>query len=420
MIDPAYLKQEDLLEKVLTNLQKRGHNPEDVNKIKDIVTSRSRLIGEVETLQGQRNSRSKEIGQLMAKGADATEVEAIKAEVKKIGDDLKALKEKQEASQADYDDLLLSLPNILNEKVPQGSDENDNQLIRTHGDPDSLKKTLPHHEALEKENDIDFARGVKLAGSRFYVYNERLARLERKLAGFMLDTHGEAGYRERFVPFVVRDECMRGTGQYPKFQDEYYRLERDEMSLIPTAEVPLTNLYADEILSEEDLPIYLTAHTPCFRREAGAAGKDTKGLIRVHQFQKVELVKFVHPDKSAEELETLTANAEAILQKLNLTYRVMLLCSGDTSAASSQTYDIEVYMPGLGRWLEISSCSNFLDYQARRAKIRYKDPETRKNRFVHTLNGSGVACGRLVAALIEYHQKEDGTIDWQAIDKLLD
>ena len=236
----------------------------------------------------------------------------------------------------------------------------------------------------------------------------------------MLDTHGEAGYRERFVPFVVRDECMRGTGQYPKFQDEYYRLERDEMSLIPTAEVPLTNLYADEILSEEDLPIYLTAHTPCFRREAGAAGKDTKGLIRVHQFQKVELVKFVHPDKSAEELETLTANAEAILQKLNLTYRVMLLCSGDTSAASSQTYDIEVYMPGLGRWLEISSCSNFLDYQARRAKIRYKDPETRKNRFVHTLNGSGVACGRLVAALIEYHQKEDGTIDWQAIDKLLD
>jgi seryl-tRNA synthetase len=258
---------------------------------------------------------------------------------------------------------------------------------------------------------------VKIAGSRFYVYNEQAAKLERLLIQFMLKTHASNGYKERMIPYLVTDQCMFGTGQFPKFQDEYYRLSNDNLNLIPTAEVPLTNLFADEILKAESLPVCLTAATPCFRREAGSAGKDTRGLIRVHQFQKVELVIFSTPEKSSELHEKLTADAEAILKKLNLVYRVQLLCSGDTSSASSKTYDLEVWFPGLNRWVEISSCSHFLDYQARRAKIRYKNEEG-KNDYLHTLNGSGVAAGRLMAALMEYHQK-DGDIDFEKIETLL-
>ncbi len=276
----------------------------------------------------------------------------------------------------------------------------------------------PHYEIAEALSLVDFERGVKISGARFYVYNEQIARLERQLANFMLDLHAEAGYKERMVPLVVKDECMFGTGQFPKFADEYYRMDKDGLSLIPTGEVPLTNIYADEILNADQLPIKLTALTPCFRREAGSAGKDTRGLIRVHQFNKVELVKFVRPEESEKEWISLTNDAERVLQKLGLTYRVLSLCSGDMGFTSSITYDLEVYMPGLGRWLEISSCSNFKDFQARRAKIRYKN-EAGKNEYVHTINGSGVAAGRLIAALLEYHQTPYGKVDWAAIEAKL-
>ncbi|MCL1912189.1 MAG: serine--tRNA ligase, partial [Leptospirales bacterium] len=258
---------------------------------------------------------------------------------------------------------------------------------------------------------LDFERGVKLAGARFYVYRGLAARLERAIINFMLDLHTKThGYTETFGPFIVNDSSMTGTGQYPKFKDEYYRMERDGLSLIPTAEVTLTNLYRDEIIDAGELPIYLTMQSSCFRREAGAAGKDTRGLTRVHQFQKVELVKFTEPEKSAEEHEKLTADAEEVLKRLNLHYRVKLLCSGDTSASSSKTYDLEVWMPGLDRYLEISSCSNFLDYQARRAKIRYKKSGG-KPEFLHTLNGSGLAAGRTLAAIMENYQTASGGIE---------
>ena len=258
---------------------------------------------------------------------------------------------------------------------------------------------------------LDFERGVKLSGTRFYVYRNLAAKLERALLSFMLDLHStEHGYTETFAPFVVNDESMTATGQYPKFKDEYYRMEKDGLSLIPTAEVPLTNLYRDEILDKEKLPMYVVGQSSCFRREAGSAGRDTRGLVRVHQFQKVELVKFVEPETSFDELEKLVNNAEAVLQKLGLHYRVMLLCSADTSASSCKTYDLEVWMPGLNRYVEISSCSNFLDYQARRAKIRYKKAQGEKPSLIHTLNGSGVAAGRALAAVIENYQQKDGSI----------
>ncbi|MEQ9364594.1 MAG: serine--tRNA ligase, partial [Leptospirales bacterium] len=343
-----------------------------------------------------------------------------KAEVKGLGDGIGELEGQLSELETKLQDIVQGLPNWLDDAVPEGADENDNVELRVVGEKPFFDFTpLPHYEIGEKLGILDFERGVKLAGSRYYAYRGLAARLERALISFMLDTHtGDHGYTEMYVPALINDEGMYTTGQFPKFRGEYYSLDRDGLSLIPTSEVPLVNLHRDEILNEDDLPLALTAATSCFRREAGAAGKDTRGLIRVHQFQKVELVQFVHPDESERVHETMLSHAEAILQKLGLTYRVLLLCSGDIGATAVRTYDLEVWMPGLDRWLEISSVSNCRDYQARRGMIRYKgagggDKANKKPKtaYVHTLNGSGVAAGRCMAAIIENFQNADGTFE---------
>jgi len=332
--------------------------------------------------------------------------------MKQVGNQIKELETQLEVEEQRLHELNLSLPNLLDSKVPFGKSDADNIEIKTVGQKKDFSFVpKPHYEIGENLRIIDFERGVKLAGARAYTYFEKAAKLERALMNFMLDTHSkEHGYTEVWVPMLVNDTCMMTTGQYPKFKDEYYRIDRDELNLIPTAEVPLTNLYRDEILKEEDLPISVMAHTSCFRREAGSYGKDTRGIIRVHQFQKVELVKFTKPEESESEHQKMLSHAENILKKLELHYRVILLCSADTSNSSSITYDLEVWMPGLGRYVEISSVSNFKDFQSRRGKIRYKTKEG-KNQLVHTINGSGLAIGRTLAAIIENYQTTKGDFE---------
>ena len=318
-------------------------------------------------------------------------------------------KEQKENIGAKLEALLQALPNWLDPEVPKGGEEA-NKILRTEGSiPKFNFKPRTHYEIGEKQGLLDLERGVKLATSRFYSYWGLLARLERSLLHFMLDLQTkEFGYTEVFVPMLVNEDAMFGTGQFPKFRGEYYSLERDNLNLIPTAEVPLVNLYRNEILSEQELPIALTASSSCFRREAGAAGKDTRGLVRVHQFQKVELVQFTHPEQSASIHEKMLAHAEEVLRRLELPYRVLLKASGDTGASAAKSYDLEVWMPGLERWLEISSISNCWDYQARRAQIRFKSKaKGAKTRFVHTLNASALAAGRSMIAIMENYQTED-------------
>jgi seryl-tRNA synthetase len=408
MLDPKLIREEpERIRQVLKDRNMEG--VVDLDLLGAIDNERRTIISRTDELRETRNRVSKEIGKLKSKGGDASE---IMKEVQQVNDAIKELEGQLEAVNSRFDDMALSLPNILDSAVPVGKDEKDNIVVRTWGDkPVFSFQPKPHYEIGAELGILDFERGVKLAGTRFYVYRGLAARMERSIINFMVDLHStEHGYTETFGPFIVNDESMTGTGQYPKFQDEYYRIDRDGLSLIPTAEVTLTNLYRDEILEKEDLPIYITMQSSCFRREAGSAGRDTRGLIRVHQFQKVELVKFVEPETSFDELEKLTANAEEVLKRLNMHYRVLLLCSGDTSASSAKTYDIEVWMPGLDRYVEISSCSNFLEYQARRAKIRYRAEKGQRPSFLHTLNGSGLAAGRTLAAVMENYQQEDGTI----------
>jgi seryl-tRNA synthetase len=409
MIDPRLIRENiDYIRRVLKN--RNMEDVVDLALLERIDKERRRIITESDELREKRNRISKEIGNRKARGESADD---LMSEVQGLGDSIKKLDIKAEELEREYNDMLLSLPNVLDDSVPVGNDEHDNKTVRMWGKkPEFGFRPRPHYDIGVDLNILDFERGVKLSGTRFYVYRDLAAKLERAIINYMLDLHtGEHGYIETFGPFIVNDESMIGTGQYPKFKDEYYRIERDGLSLIPTAEVTLTNLYRNEILDREDLPIYITMQSACFRREAGSAGKDTKGLIRVHQFQKVELVKFVEPENSFNELEKLVADAEEVLRRLNLHYRVVLLCSGDTSAASAKTYDIEVWMPGLDRYLEVSSCSNFLDYQARRARIRYRRAKGEKPEFVHSLNGSGLAAGRTMAAIMENYQTEDGRIE---------
>lgn len=408
MLDNSFIIQNP--EKIRENLTKRGYEDTSlVDKLQEIINSKRKLQKDTEDLRSERNRVSKQIGQMKSKGEDTT---SLMESMKKVGDDIKKLEELLEAEENKMLDLNLSLPNLLDETVPLGKSEEDNVEVKTYGAKREFSfKPLPHYEIGESMKIFDFDRGIKLAGSRAYTYFGLGAKVERALMNFMLDVHTvERGYSEVWVPIMVNDESMKTTGQYPKFKDEYYRLDRDGLNLIPTAEVPLTNLYRDEILIEEELPKCITAHTSCFRREAGSHGKDVRGLVRVHQFQKVELVKFTTPEQSAHEHEKMLSDAETILQKLGLHYRVMLLCSKDTSNASSKTFDIEVWMPGLGRYMEISSVSNFKDFQARRGKIRYKT-KAGKNQLVHTLNGSGLAIGRTLAAVIENYQTEDGKFE---------
>ncbi|HNR87592.1 MAG TPA: serine--tRNA ligase [Spirochaetota bacterium] len=406
MINPKYIREDMALVRRMLTIRNM-EQAVDLGRLEALDAERRALVTRSDQLREQRNKLSKEIGARKAKKESADD---LMREVDGIAADIKDVNAKVEALEGEYNDLVLSVPNILDGSVPEGGGEEDNVVVRTWGEKPVFDFTpKPHFEIGVDMNILDFERGVKIAGTRFYVYRDLAARLERAIINFMLDLHTtEHGYTEVFGPYIVNDDSMIGTGQFPKFKDEYYRIERDGLSLIPTAEVTLTNLYRDEIIEKEDLPVYVTMQSACFRREAGSAGKDTRGLVRVHQFQKVELVKFVDPETSFDELESLVASAEEVLRRLNLHYRVLLLCSADTSASSAKTYDIEVWMPGLDRYVEISSCSNFIDYQARRARIRYRPVKGGKPEFLHTLNGSGLAAGRTLAAVMENYQTKDG------------
>ncbi len=381
----------------------------DIDQLLAVDAERRNRIAEVELLKQERNARSKAIGSLM-KERKLEEVDSLKAEVRELGEKVDALDACQRALDIELDAVLLSLPNLAHASVPVGVDESANPVVRTYGEAPVFDfEAKSHWDLGEALGLIDFTRTAKFSGSGFLSLIGAGSQLSRGLVQFMLDLHTtEHGYTEVLPPFLVNSDAVTGTGQLPKFPEEMYRIESDDLWLIPTAEVPLTNLYRDEIMTE-DLPVCLTGYTPCFRREAGAAGKMTRGMNRVHQFDKVELVKFVEPETSYDELEKLTTDAEAVLQKLGLHYRVIELCTGDLSFASAKTYDIELWAPGQETWLEVSSCSNFENFQARRASIRYRN-EAGKVTFVHTLNGSGVALPRLMVAIMEQCQQADGSI----------
>lgn len=393
-------------------MARRGIEPV-ASDILAIDEKRRQIQTKIQEKQHRRNEASKEVGKIKSSGGDAT---ALIDEVAALKSELSNMDEQDRELAAMLDNMLMDYPNILNADVPDGNDEEDNQLIRTYGEASLPDFSAKDHVALgEGLGMMDFTLGAKLSGSRFVVLKGDLSRLERAIAAFMLDVHTrEFGYTEYQPPYLVKGETMTGTGQLPKFALDLFRTT-DDRWLIPTAEVPLTNLVAGEIVEETSLPMRMTAYTPCFRAEAGAAGRDTRGMIRQHQFSKVELVSICHPDHSNEELERMTSCAETILQRLDLSYRVMKLCSGDTGFSAQTTYDIEVWLPGQnegkGMYREISSCSNCGDFQARRMKARYKSGESKSNELVHTLNGSGLAVGRTMIAILENGQCADGSIN---------
>jgi seryl-tRNA synthetase len=403
---------------VRERLKSRGGG--DENKVSDAANldeQRRKLLSEVEQLKALRNRVSKEIGALMGQ-KKLEEAEAKKKETRDIGEKISALDREVADVELRRDDLLLTLPNLPHASVPFGKTSEDNPEVRIWGEKPNLAfKPKPHVELCEKLKLIDFTRGAKLSGSGFLLYTGWGARLERALTQFLLDLHvHEHGYTEMSPPFVVSRDCMVGVGQFPKFVDQAYAVQEGadsstlgKLYLVPTAEAPIANVHREEILKESELPIFYCAYSPCFRAEAGAAGVGTRGMIRVHQFDKVELIKIVHPDQGYAELEKMVANAEKVLQLLGLHYRVIHLCTGDMGFASAKTYDIEVWAPGQGHYLEVSSCSNCEDFQARRMNMRFKT-ETGENRFPHILNGSGTALARLFVALIETHQQIDGSV----------
>ncbi len=364
------------------------------------------LLRQVELLRAQHNEASKQLGRAEDKPAE------LIASMRQMGEQISALQQETSQAKANRESLLLELPNIPHPGVPLGKDESDNTVVRTWGEPREFSfKPLPHWELGEKLDIIDFKRGVKLSGSRFYVLKGMGARLQRALISFMLDLHvTEHGYSEIYPPFMVRRECMVGSGNLPKFSDNLYHDSEDDFWFIPTAEVPLTNLHRDEILDADVLPLNYVACTACFRREKMAAGKDTRGIKRGHQFDKVELYKLTEPEKSDEEIEKLVADAEDVCRRLGIPYRVVQLCTGDLGFAACKTYDIEMWAPGCGEWLEVSSCSNCSDFQARRAGIRYRPQPGARPCFVHTLNGSGLALPRVLIAVLENYQQPDGTV----------
>ncbi len=381
----------------------------DMSELLKIDILYRKQLGEANDLRALRNTVSDEIAQAKRKGIDSND--AIQS-MRKVSQQIKELEEKTQASKLELDRHLLSLPNLPHESVPIGTNEKDNPLVREWGEERQTDFKLKNHLELgEALGLFDFERGAKISGSGFPLYTGKGAKLERALINFMLDIHTEQhGYTEIFPPFVVRPESAITTGQLPKFAEDMYPSEKDDLWLIPTAEVPVTNIHRDEIMTADQLPINYTAYSACFRREAGSYGKDTRGFLRLHQFNKVELVKFVTPENSYSELETLVTHAETVLQSLGLRYRVIELCSGDLSFSAAKCYDIELWAPGEQKWLEVSSCSNFEDFQARRGNIRYRKTSDKKVDFVHTLNGSGVATPRLLVALLETYQNEDGSI----------
>ncbi|MEO5590551.1 MAG: serine--tRNA ligase [Gemmatimonadaceae bacterium] len=378
-----------------------------IDRAQALDTDRRTTIQAVEERKAARNALTHEVARRKRAGDDATD---ILSQSRDLGEAISRLEKELAAFEGELEVAMLDLPNVTLESVPAGGEES-NSLVRSWGSPREDENLRPHWDLGVSLGLIDFERGAKVAGSGFIAFRGKGARLVRSLMNFMLDLHtSEHGYEEAWVPIVVNRRSMIGTSQLPKFEDDMYALRDEDMFLIPTAEVPLTNLHADEIFAATDLPRAITGYTPCFRREAGAHGKDTRGLIRVHEFDKVELVRMVTPESSAVELELLTGQAEKVLQLLGLPYRVVLLAAGDTGFASAMTYDLEVYAPGAATWLEVSSCSVFTDFQARRANIRYRPTEGGKPRFVHTLNGSGVAFPRVIAAILEHYQNADGTV----------
>jgi seryl-tRNA synthetase len=396
------------LELVREATAKRG-NPFDWSRFAEIEKLRRELIFEVEQKKAARNQATEEIAAARKAGEDAS---ARMAETRRLGDEIKQLDERLLGVDAEVRDLLLSIPNIPDAGVPVGPDETANVEVRRWGmPPDFDFAPKPHWEIGEDLRILDFERAVKLAKSRFALYRGAGAKLERALISFMLDLHAGKGYTEWLPPVLANTATLTGTGNLPKFADELFKCEMDDLYLIPTAEVVLTNLHRDETLEAAELPKHYCAFTPCFRREAGAAGRDTRGLIRLHQFNKVELVKFTSPETSFDELEGLLADASAVLEALGLAYRVVVLSTGDMGFASAKTYDIEVWMPSYDDYKEISSCSNCTDFQARRANVRYRPAPGEKSRFLHTLNGSGLAIGRTTAAVLENFQQADGSVE---------
>ena len=406
MIDIKKIR--DDFEATAAALARRGVEKERVEKARTLDEKRRALVGETETLKAKRNAASKDIGRIAKEGGD---IAAAKEEMRKVGDRIAEIDAELTVVERDLRETLLMIPNLPAPEIPTGMDSSANVVVRKWGewkDPDW--KILDHMAVGEKLGIFDFPRGVKLTGTGFPIILGQGAKLQRALIQYMLDVHcREQGYTEMLPPFVVNSDSMTGTGQLPKFAEDLYHCQIDDFWLIPTAEVPVTNYYRDDILSAKDLPVKLTAYTPCFRREAGSAGKMTRGMLRVHQFDKVEMVNFVHPETSFQQLEILVGEAEAILQGLGLHYRVLQLCSGDMGFSAAKCYDLELWAPGEQQWLEVSSCSCFTDYQARRLNCRFRDTDG-KTKLVHTLNGSGVALPRLMVALLEQHQNADGSV----------
>ncbi|PRX26424.1 seryl-tRNA synthetase [Orenia metallireducens] len=408
MLDLGFVREN--IDLVKDSLNKRATEA-PIDEFADIDIKRRELIQEVESLKQIRNEESSKIGLLKRDGKEE-EAQKVIRKMGEVADKIKDLDEKLKEYNQRLEDIMLRIPNIPNQDVPVGKDEEDNVCVRTWGEPTEFDFEAKAHWDLGVDLDIlDFERGAKVTGSRFTFLKNLGARLERALISFMLDIHtGEHGYQEIFPPFIVNSESMTGTGQLPKFEEDAFKLSGTDYYLVPTAEVPVTNMYRDEILAADDLPIYHTAYSACFRSEAGSHGRDTRGIIRQHQFNKVEMVKFVKPEDSYDELEKLVQNAETILQRLELPYRVVTLCTGDLTFSSAKTYDIEVWLPSYDTYREISSCSNFEDYQARRAGIKYRPEPNASTEYIHTLNGSGLAIGRTVAAILENYQNEDGSV----------
>ncbi|EJD6409625.1 serine--tRNA ligase [Providencia alcalifaciens] len=414
MLDPNLLRTE--LDAVAEKLARRGFTL-DVEKLRELEERRKVLQVETETLQADRNSRSKTIGAAKARGED---IEPLRQEVNLLGEKLDSAKAELDKLQQEIRDIALSIPNIPDDQVPDGKDDSDNVEVARWGKPREYDFEVKDHVSLgELTGGLDFPAAVKLTGARFVVMKGQIARMHRALAQFMLDLHTEQhGYQELYVPYLVNHDTLYGTGQLPKFGEDLFHtkpleeeVDSSTYALIPTAEVPVTNLVRDEILDENDLPLKMTAHTPCFRSEAGSYGRDTRGLIRMHQFDKVELVQIVHPEKSMDALEELTGHAEKVLQLLNLPYRKVILCTGDIGFGSRKTYDLEVWLPAQNTYREISSCSNMWDFQARRMQARFRGKSDKKTQLVHTLNGSGLAVGRTLVAILENYQLADGRIE---------
>ena len=406
MLDMKFVRENPEL--VMDAMRKRNANV-NLDEFLELENKSRELTLQVEALKSQRNAASQEIGKMKKAGENA---DAQMAEVRALGDKIAEDDKELKDIEARLKEILMTIPNMPAADTPVGSSDADNPVVRTWREPAKFAfEPQAHWDIGEKLNILDVERAGKVSGARFTFYRGLGSRLERSVINFFLDIHtGENGYTEFFPPFIVNKDSMQGTGQLPKFAEDMFKLEGLDYYLIPTAEVPITNLHRDEILSGDDLPLYYTAYSACFRAEAGSAGRDTRGLIRQHQFNKVELVKFTKPEDSWDELEKLTANAEKVLQLLELPYRVVRLCTGDIGFSSAATYDLEVWLPAANCYREISSCSNFLDFQARRANIRFRRDTKSKPEFVHTLNGSGVAVGRTVAAILENYQQADGSV----------